>query len=141
MTSDALTSTVFALALVSQVGPGSQFAGVALQIAEAPDTPRLAVVVGTFLLTAILGVLIAYRAYQGYRRNRSKPMLYLTVGLILVTAVPPLLSLTLSNLTALEGWLIVLAMGLSQICGLTSILYSLYGRFDSDRPAGGVSQD
>ena len=134
MTSGALTATVLALDAVSPFG-------VALQIAEAPDTPRLAVVVGTFVLTAILGVLIGYRAYQGYRRNRSKPMLYLAVGLVLVTAVPPLLSLTLSNLTALEGWLIVLSMGLSQVCGLSSILYSLYGSFDSDRPTGGVSQD
>ena len=134
MTSGTLTATVLALDVVSPFG-------VALQIAEAPDTPRLAVVVGTFALTAILGVLIGYRAYQGYRRNRSKPMLYLAVGLVLVTAVPPLLSLTLSNLTALEGWLIVLSMGLSQVCGLSSILYSLYGSFDSDRPTGGVSQD
>lgn len=109
-----------------------------LQVTEVAGTARLAVVVGTFLVTAVLGVLIAFRAYQGYRRNASEPMRYLAIGLIFVTALPPLLSLSLSNLTDLEGWLIVLLMSLSQIVGLLSILYSLYGDFETggQRAAG-----
>jgi phosphoglycerol transferase MdoB-like AlkP superfamily enzyme len=102
---------------------------VSLQVVEATSRIRSLVVVGSFLLTAILGTLITHRAYEGYRRNRSKPMLYLALGLVLVTVVPPVVSLVLSNLTALPGWLVVLAMTTSQICGLVSILYSLYGNF------------
>jgi phosphoglycerol transferase MdoB-like AlkP superfamily enzyme len=101
----------------------------AFQVAPVANRPRLLVVLGAFVVTMALGLLIAYRAYQGYRRNRSEPMLYLAIGLILVTAVPPLVSLLLSNLTALPGWLVVLAMTTSQICGLLSVLYSLYGDF------------
>lgn len=101
----------------------------ALQVAEVTNRTRLIVVLGTFVVTIALGLLIAYRAYQGYRRNRSEPMLYLAIGLVLVTAVPPLVSLLLSNLTELPGWLVVLAMTTSQICGLLSVLYSLYGDF------------
>ncbi|MFB6159697.1 MAG: hypothetical protein ABEJ61_00795 [Haloferacaceae archaeon] len=104
-------------------------AGAALQVVAVGDRTRFLVVLGSFAVTAVLGLLVAYRAYQGYRRNRSEPMLYLAVGLVLVTAVPPLLSLVLSNATALAGWLVVLAMTASQTAGLVSILYSLYGDF------------
>lgn len=103
--------------------------GTVLQVAEVTNRTRLVVVLGTFAVTIALGLLIAYRAYQGYRRNQSEPMLYLAIGLIFVTAVPPLVSLLLSNLTELPGWLVVLAMTTSQICGLLSVLYSLYGDF------------
>ncbi|MFB6159700.1 MAG: hypothetical protein ABEJ61_00810 [Haloferacaceae archaeon] len=110
----------------------------ALQATAVGGDVRLAVVVGLFAVTAVLGLLVAYRAYQGYRRNRSEPMLYLAAGLVLVTAVPPLLSLVLSNATALAGWLVVLAMTASQTAGLVSILYSLYGDFG---PASGGRGD
>jgi hypothetical protein len=100
-----------------------------LQIADVTNRPRTLVVFGTFAVTVLLGVLISYRAFQGYRRNRSEPMRYLAAGLVLVTAVPPLVSLSLSNLTRLPGWIVVLAMTSSQILGLLSILYSLYGDF------------
>lgn len=102
---------------------------VVLQVVEATGRLRTLVVGGSFLVTVLLGGLITHRAYQGYRRNRSKPMLYLAVGLVLVTVVPPLSSLVLSNFTELAGWLVVLAMTTSQICGLLSVLYSLYGTF------------
>lgn len=100
-----------------------------LQVAEPATSYRFYVVLGTFLVTVALGLLIAYKAYQGYRRNRSEPMLFLAGGLVLVTVVPPLFSLALPNATELAGWQVVLAMSLSQICGLLSIVYSLYGRF------------
>jgi len=100
-----------------------------LQVVEATGRLRLAVVLGSFLVTGLLGAAITYRAYQGYRRNRSEPMLYLALGLVLVTVVPPVVSLTLATLTALPGWLVVLAMTGSQTLGLLSVLYSLYGDF------------
>jgi phosphoglycerol transferase MdoB-like AlkP superfamily enzyme len=106
----------------------------ALGVVETTGRLRALVVGGSFLLTALLGLLISHRAYTGYRRNRSKPMLYLAVGLVLVTAVPPFVSLALANLTALPGWLVVLAMTASQICGLLCVLYSLYGDFRTTPP-------
>lgn len=100
-----------------------------LQVAEPSTSYRFYVVLGTFVVATALGLLIAYKAFQGYRRNRSEPMLFLAAGLILVTVVPPLFSLGLPNVTDLDGWVVVLAMSVSQICGLLSITYSLYGRF------------
>lgn len=40
------------------------------------------------LLGAVLGVFIAYLAYRGYRRNRSRPMLFVAVGFALALGVP-----------------------------------------------------
>jgi hypothetical protein len=102
---------------------------VGLQVVRADGRLRVLVVYGTVLVTMVLGALITFRAYQGYRRNGSRPMLYLAVGLVFVTVVPPLVSVLLANLTALPGWAVVTAMAISQIVGLSSILYSLHRDF------------
>ena len=39
-----------------------------------------------------LGLVIGYQAYRGFRRNDSRPMQYLSLGLILLTAIPFTLS-------------------------------------------------
>ena len=41
--------------------------------------------VTTKLLTVVLGTLIAYQAYRGYRRNDSRRMLYVAAGFVLIT--------------------------------------------------------
>jgi hypothetical protein len=48
---------------------------------------RTAVQVGE-LLGAVLGLFIAYQAYRGYRRNDSKPMLFIAAGFTLILGAP-----------------------------------------------------
>ncbi len=77
------------------------------------------------LAALILGAFIVYLAYRGYRRNRSKPLLYVAVGFALITAG-----------TTAEGVLyVVLGSALLEaiaagtvvtLLGLMSILYSIY---------------
>ena len=40
----------------------------------------------TKFVALILGTFIVYLAYKGYRRNSSKPLLYVAVGFALITA-------------------------------------------------------
>jgi len=37
--------------------------------------------------STVLGTYIAYQAYRGFRRNQSRPMQYLSIGLLLLTGV------------------------------------------------------
>jgi hypothetical protein len=100
-----------------------------LQVVQASGALRILAVLSTFLLSAVLGLVIARKAYQGYATTRSKPMLYLAVGIVLLTAVPALLSTVLTNLTALPGYQVVLVTNGAEILGLLSVAYSLYGDF------------
>lgn len=80
----------------------------------------------------VMGLFIAFQAYRGYRRNRSRRMLFLALGLTLLTVVPFALSLVVTFLgqqTSLGPrlytfWLPVTTR-LVEICGLGCILYSL----------------
>lgn len=90
----------------------------------------LAVSVGN----VILGLVIGYQAYRGFRRHESGPMRYLSIGLILLTAIAYTL--------AFVGWLAIqfgplaeslgeplfLSYRLIQFAGLVFITYSLYKR-------------
>lgn len=42
------------------------------------------------LLVIFLGLIITWRAYQGYRRNDNRPMLLFVLGMLLITVIPTL---------------------------------------------------
>ncbi|WP_267643959.1 DUF7521 family protein [Haloarchaeobius amylolyticus] len=100
-----------------------------LQVTQTGGTFQVLVVLVTVLLSALFGLVIALKAYQGYRRNGSPPMLYLAAGIVLLTAVPALLALALPTFTALPNYLVLIATNSSELLGLIAIAYSLYGRF------------
>ena len=56
---------------------------VPLQLDDLAVTPRTVLFVSEFLSIG-LGLVIAYIAFQGYRRNDSRPMLFIAVGFVLV---------------------------------------------------------
>jgi uncharacterized membrane protein AbrB (regulator of aidB expression) len=101
----------------------------ALQVSQGSGSLRVAAVLGTFAVSALLGLVIARKAYHGYATSRSKPMFYLAVGIVLLTAVPALLSTVLTNLTGIAPFAVVLATNCAEIAGLLAIAYSLYGDF------------
>lgn len=81
----------------------------------------------SLLLVAAVGTLIAFQAYRGYRRNDSVAMLYLAVGLLLLTLGPFLINLSLTTLTTVDHTVTALFENASRLLGLASITYSLYG--------------
>ena len=79
----------------------------------------------TKVVALILGAFIVYLAYKGYKRNSSKPLLYVALGFALITAG-----------TIIEGILYVMlgsellsaiATGTTgMVIGFAVIIYSIY---------------
>lgn len=91
---------------------------------------------GAGILVVVLGLAISWRAFQGYRRNQSRPMLLLAIGMFLITVLP-----TLSELIVVP-WFVAryfapdtgatsLMLTISRVCeaiGIGVIIYSLHSR-------------
>ena len=82
--------------------------------------------------SVVLGLVIGYQAYRGFRRNDSRSMQYLSLGLIFLTAVPFTLSFVGTlvinfqpDLAGLERYLLAASRTI-QLVGLGFITYSLY---------------
>jgi len=91
------------------------------------------------VLTAILGLFIGYQAYRGYRRNSSRPMLFLSSGLVLLTAVSFSVSVVLGSLGGQNPFVTLSVQRAIELTGLACIMYALYGGHDRteasrDRP-------
>lgn len=87
----------------------------------------VSVFAGVFVSIA-LAVLIAVRAFDGYRRTQSRRLLALSAGLLLIVAVPKLGNLLLSSATAVGPDLISVLTGACRVLGLGVILVSIYAR-------------
>lgn len=83
-----------------------------------------------FVLLVGLSLIIVYQAYRGYRRHGSRPMLFLALGVVLLTIVPTVVSLVASRYVSATAFGTTVAPLIQSIrvLGLASIVYSLYGR-------------
>jgi 4-amino-4-deoxy-L-arabinose transferase-like glycosyltransferase len=99
-----------------------------VQLWDAEAPPEWVVVYGqaTDVLSALLGLFIAYQAYRGYRRHDSRPMLYIAAGFLLALAVPFLLLVGYLVVPGLPETAVSLATETSQVLGLVAILYALW---------------
>ncbi|RQG97389.1 DUF7521 family protein [Natrarchaeobius oligotrophus] len=103
-----------------------------LQLGEAlsPDYFEGAMLSINFL-KGVIGLAIAVIAYRGYRRNASRPMLYLSLGFVLVLGAPFVLYVVALAIVALLSLPPIAEMGvvvtaeLSQVLGLLIIVYAL----------------
>jgi hypothetical protein len=99
-----------------------------LQIAP-PNVPGWARLLsqGIGLLTALVGLLIAYQAYRGYRRNDSRPMFFIAVGFVLTIGLPfvMLVPTILFGQNETAAAALVVVSNLSTLVGLGCILYAL----------------
>lgn len=78
------------------------------------------------LLGAALGVFIAYLAYQGYRRNQSRQMLFVSGGFALALGMPLMLTVAYLILPVTGGRVAVqIASQTFEIAGLLCIIYGL----------------
>ncbi|MDS0475051.1 hypothetical protein [Natrinema sp. 1APR25-10V2] len=84
--------------------------------------------VASLFLVALFGTIIAYQAYRGYRRNDAPSMLYLALGLLLLTLCPFVLNVAVTTLLSPERIVIALLENVSRLVGLVAITYSLYGQ-------------
>ena len=92
------------------------------QFAGGPGAEWIAVFAGA---TAIAGLAVASLAFRGYRRNDSRPMLYLAVGIVLLTAVPVGADYALRGLTPASDAAVLLAVTASHLGGVLAVLYAL----------------
>jgi hypothetical protein len=81
----------------------------------------------TAAATAICGGAVAWLAYQGYRRNDSQAMRFLAVGLVCIAVLPFVVNYGVAPALDAADATTLLAVLLSNIAGLLSILYSLEG--------------
>ncbi|UWG51309.1 putative membrane protein [Halalkaliarchaeum sp. AArc-CO] len=100
---------------------------VPLQLWEPGAPPDWAVtyIQATDVLSALIGIFIAYQAYRGYRRNESRPMLFISIGFVLVLAVPFVLLSAYLLIPFLTETVVGVVQQTSQILGLLAIVYAL----------------
>ncbi|WP_435334614.1 DUF7521 family protein [Haloarchaeobius sp. TZWWS8] len=78
------------------------------------------------LVTVVLGLLVSYQAYRGYRTHGSEPMLYVAIGFVFVSVGAVIEGVLFDVL----GWSIFVAGAVQTAAvavGLLFVLYSLYG--------------
>ncbi|AGM99956.1 hypothetical protein L593_00010 [Salinarchaeum sp. Harcht-Bsk1] len=94
------------------------------------------VILAASLVATLLGLVVGYQAYRGFRRHQSASMRQLSVGLLLLTAVSFTLAFVgtlLLRAEYLDPSLrdpLTLVVRLLQVAGLALITYSLYNRPD-----------
>lgn len=82
----------------------------------------------TFLLgltSAVLGAFVAWTAYRGYVRNDSRPMLFLSVGVVFLTTIPFVLAYAIDHFTAATDAEVLLAITACHLVGLAAVVNSL----------------
>ena len=104
--------------------------GALLQAASRFESTVQVWLTGYELVGAALGLFIAYQAYRGYRRNESRPMLFMSLGFVLVVGVPVLLTIPFLLVPSIPQAAYQFAIQTSEIAGLVSIVYAL--RVDPD---------
>ncbi|MFB6156105.1 MAG: hypothetical protein ABEJ22_09430 [Haloferacaceae archaeon] len=76
-------------------------------------------------VTALLAVFVAYQGYRGYRRNDSAPVFYLSLGVLLLTALPFFASEALGSVAGVSDAQVILLIQLLNVAGLVAVLYAL----------------
>ena len=112
--------------------PVFDLAGIPLQSMIGPSGPAELLLLAGGAVTIAISIAIAYVAFRGYRRNASRPMLFIAVGFVLAIALPGTLQYLLWVLTV--GFQIQLPVDMiyifvfmqgCQLLGMASILYAL----------------
>ena len=78
------------------------------------------------VVPTILGLAISYLAYAAYRQNRSRPMLYVAIGFVLVLFVQAPLALIFIHVLDLPAPVLNSLLQIPEFTGLGLILYGLW---------------
>ncbi|WP_348610031.1 hypothetical protein [Halobaculum rarum] len=115
-----MTGTLAALATLSALP--------ALQTATGGSPTVVLLVFAMLFVAVVLSLYLARRLYDGYRASGGRRRLLLGIGLVLVTTVPILLRLLLSNVPGTDPAVRSLAVTASQLVGLLIVLGVIYDR-------------
>lgn len=93
---------------------------------DVPQTVQL-FSTGINVVTGIVGFLITYYAYRGWRRNDSRAMFYIALGFALAVGIPFALFVPVALLQLGESILVAFSVvrNVVTLLGLLSILYAL----------------
>lgn len=73
----------------------------------------------------ILGAFVVHLAYKGYKRNSSRPLLYVAIGFALITAGTIMEGIL--YVVFISDLLVAIAVGTTvTVLGLLAIIYSIY---------------
>jgi len=96
-----------------------------LQAANRFDSAVQMWLTGYEFVGALLGLFVAYQAYRGYRRNESRPMLFIALGFVLIVGLPVVLTVPFLFVPAIPQAAYQFTIQTSEIVGLASIIYAL----------------
>jgi hypothetical protein len=99
-----------------------------LQTATGGSVTVVLLVFAALALATLLSLYLAVRLYRGYRETGGRLLLLLGIGLVLLTTVPILLRLILSNVPSVGTTTRTLAATVCQLLGLLIILGVVYER-------------
>lgn len=97
----------------------------ALQLGLGPVRTVLA---ATEVLTVLLGLVISYIALRGYRRNRSRPMAFVSVGFALLVGGPAVAFLLFRAVPGVSELAAAVVTQVCEVAGMGCILYGLRAR-------------
>lgn len=100
--------------------------GIALQTVVGGSRTAVLLALAGLLVAAGLSLVVVYKLFAGYRRNGTRPMLALAVGLALLVTGPIFLRLAFGNLWEVSSEVRSLATATSELLGLVTILYAIY---------------
>jgi hypothetical protein len=126
VTASVLPSVGDALA-VAAAPTGGRFDAVSpvLQAASRFDSTAQVLLQVAELFGALLGLFVAYQAYRGYRRNSSRPMLFIALGFVTILGLPVVLFVPAFLLTDLPRVGLQGVVQAFEIVGLCCIIYAL----------------
>jgi hypothetical protein len=100
--------------------------GVVLQTVTGGSGAVVVLALAGLLVAAGLSLVVVYKLFEGYRRNGTRPMLALAVGLVLLVTGPIFLRLAFANLVTVSPAARSLATTASELLGLAAIMYAIY---------------
>jgi Kef-type K+ transport system membrane component KefB len=105
---------------------------VSLQTATGGSTEVVVLILLGLAVSSVLSLAVAYKTVRDYRRNRERGRLYFAIGLVLLTTVPILLRVVLTNLDGVSSVERSLVTTLSELLGLLTMLYAIYVLHDRE---------
>lgn len=97
-------------------------------VAVGPNSLGVVALFAGVFVSVGLALLISIRAFRGFQRTRSRRLLALSAGLLLIVAVPKLTNLGLATATSIETQTISILTAGCRVLGLGVILASIYAR-------------
>ena len=102
-------------------------ASVALQTVQGVSVGTNEVVFAAGSVSAALGLFVAALAYRGYARYGSRRMLFLSVGVVLLTTAPFVVSYGIDWASAATDAQVLASVTATNVAGLAAIALSLRG--------------